>query len=225
MSAGPIDELRSRTPIVIATGNPHKVEEIRAILGPLGIGAISLSELPASGVPIREPAETGRTLMDNATIKALSYAEQTGRVVLADDSGLEVEALGGAPGVISSHYSSDGRELGHDRATRDGLNNERLLRELVGVPAASRGARFVCQLVVASPGRVLLSARGVCMGRIGERPRVPAGEHGFGYDPVFLVGPGHERTSAELSPGEKNAISHRAAALRELVGLLRARGA
>ena len=247
-----------RGPIVLATQNPHKVEELRAILssvgggggedGGLGVEVIGLGDLPGRGVAggggvggggFAEPVESGTTFAQNAAIKALAYARMTGQVCLADDSGLEVDALGGAPGVLSSHYNTDGEERGQDRATRDRLNNERLLRELRGVPFEERGARFVCVMVLASPpgrlspnGRVLAEVRGSFEGRIGVcaeevggggelKVVVPRGEFGFGYDPLFLVGPGFERTSAELSGDEKNALSHRAAAANKLAVMLR----
>ncbi len=136
--------------IVIATGNPHKVEELRAMLALPGVEFLGLKDLPGHE-HFTEPEETGRTFEANATIKALSYARQTGLPCLADDSGLEVDALGGAPGVISSHYSTDGEETGLTRPQRDAANNARLLRELEGVPPAQRTARFVCQMVLASP--------------------------------------------------------------------------
>ncbi len=135
-------------PIVIATGNPHKVEEMRAIFGARGIAVIGLKDLDGS---FTEPTETGTTFEENATIKALSYAEQTGRVCLADDSGLEVDALGGAPGVISSHYSTNGKETGLTRAQRDVANNARLLKELESVREEGRTARFVCVMCLAAP--------------------------------------------------------------------------
>lgn len=135
-------------PIVIATGNPHKVAELRAIFAGEGIGVESLRDLP-DWERFIEPEETGATFEENATIKAISYARQTGRVCLADDSGLEIDALGGRPGVISSHYCTDGRDAGMSREERDRLNNERVLQELEGVPAERRTARFVCVMAVA----------------------------------------------------------------------------
>src|SRR5262245_33873020 len=119
------------SPIVIATGNPHKVAEMRAIFSVAGLDVIGL--LDGSGGPFAEPLESGSTFADNAAIKARAYARQTGRTCLADDSGLEVDALGGRPGVISSHFSTDGRETGLPRAERDVQNNQRLLRDLDGV--------------------------------------------------------------------------------------------
>lgn len=205
--------------LVIATGNPHKVSEIAAMLRPAGIRTLSLNE---AGGPFPEPEEHGSTFRDNAAIKATAYAKLTGRWCLADDSGLEIDALRGAPGVISSHYSSDGEERGLARAERDAANNQRVLKELEGVAPSDRSARFICQMVLADPsGNIRAETLGTFEGRIGEPPRVPAGEHGFGYDPIFLVGAGFERTGAELPPEEKAARSHRGAALRAMVEQIR----
>jgi len=207
-------------PIVVATGNPHKVEELRAIFADIGVEVEGLGDL-AEADSLEEPAETGDTFEDNATIKALSYAEQTGRLCLADDSGLEVDALAGAPGVISSHYSTGGRETGLSRAERDRLNNERLLRELDGVPPESRTARFVCVMVLARAGQVLARVTGAFEGRIGLPGEVPRGDNGFGYDPLFLVPPRYGRTSAELPAEQKNRLSHRGVAGRRMAEALR----
>jgi XTP/dITP diphosphohydrolase len=196
--------------VVLATGNPHKVDELRAIMGPLGIPIVGLADVP--GHPFPEPTESGITFEQNATIKALAYAEATGRLCLADDSGLEIDALSGRPGVISSHYCTDGREEGMDRPTRDAANNARVLRELEGVPAPVRTARFVCVMALARPGQLLARSKGTFEGRIGIPPAVPAGANGFGYDPLFLAAPEFTRTGAQLLPQEKNARSHRAAA-------------
>lgn len=222
-------------PIVLATANPHKVDELRAIFAAAGIDVIGLNDLPPECIPasgLREPEETGRTFEENATIKALSYAKQTGRVCLADDSGIEIDALALAdgtprPGVISSHYCTDGRETGMSRAERDAANNARVLRELEGVPEAKRAARFVCVMVVAQPetgtsaAKVLATSRGTFEGRIGIPPRVPAGTNGFGYDPLFLVAPEFVRTGAELVSDEKNRLSHRARAAQMMLQQLR----
>lgn len=202
-------------PIVIATGNPHKVEELRAILACRGIPVVGLRDLPGHE-RFQEPVEHGKTFEDNARIKALSYAAQTGRTCLADDSGLEVDALAGAPGVISSHYSTNGRETGLARAQRDAANNARLLRELTDAPPGRRTARFVCVMCLASPGQVLATSRGSFEGRIGLPGDVPRGANGFGYDPLFVLPVPDTRTSAELSPEEKNARSHRGAAARAM---------
>lgn len=208
--------------IVLATGNPHKVEEMRAVLGAAGVALVGLGYVP--GGPWPEPEEHGSSFEENATIKALAYARATGRVCLADDSGLEIDALGGRPGVISSHYCTDGREAGMSRAERDAANNARVLRELEGVPLERRGARFVCVMALAAPGRVLGCVRGTFEGRIGlpggGSGGVPRGGNGFGYDPLFLLPAPETRTSAELTAAEKNARSHRAAAARAVVGLI-----
>lgn len=208
------------TPIVIATGNPHKVEELRAIFATVGVPVTGLQEVAPEGIP--EPAETGATFEENAQIKAAFYAQRTGRVCLADDSGLEVDALGGAPGVISSHYATDGEETGAGRAERDAANNARLLREMEGVPDGDRTARFVCVMVLAGPkGHVLATARGTFEGRIGRTPR---GHGGFGYDPLFVLPAPDTRTSAELSAFEKNDMSHRGKAARAMAEELRRLG-
>ncbi len=136
--------------IVIATGNPHKVRELRQILASISVEAVGLDELEREGGFV-EPDETGKTFEDNAMIKALSYAEQTGLPCLADDSGLEIDALDGRPGVISSHYCTDGREAGMTRDERDEANIERVLREMEGEPEAGRTARFVCVMALATP--------------------------------------------------------------------------
>jgi len=142
-----MDPLLDR-PIVLATANPKKIRELRAIFAEVGLEIESLADL---GIETTEPDEIGTTFLENATIKALGYAEQTGRVCLADDSGLVVDALGGAPGVISSHYCTDGIEQGMSRDERDQANNEKLMRELEGVELAERSARFECVMVLAEP--------------------------------------------------------------------------
>lgn len=215
--------------IVLATANPHKVEELRAIFAADGRSGLALAGLDEFG-PVPEPPETGRTFEENAALKAAYYAGTTGAWSLADDSGLEIDALDGRPGVISSHYSTDGREEGLCRAARDQANNARVLRELEGVPPQRRGARFVCVMVLAEPGgRIVARSRGTFEGRIGLPGRVPRGAGGFGYDPIFLVAPDFVRTSAELSPADKNTLSHRGRAARamaaRLAELFRPRGA
>lgn len=221
-------EPHARTPrIVIATGNPHKVAELRAILAAQGVDADSLADLPD---PAHEPVEHGTTFEQNATIKALAYAAQTGRFCLADDSGLEIDALHARPGVISSHYCTDGVETGLSRAERDRLNNDRVLRELAGVPPERRTARFVCVMALAgpaaqegmpSPPAILRLSRGSFEGRIGLPGDVPRGTHGFGYDPLFLVAPDFRVTSAELDPETKNSLSHRARAAHAMAAQIR----
>lgn len=224
--------------VVVATGNPHKVREIDAIFARVGVRAIALSDLP--GAPFEEPVEDGTTFEANSTLKAMAYAATTGRPCLADDSGLMVDALGGAPGVISSHYSTDGQETGLTREQRDDANNHRLLSELAGVPFEQRTARFVCVMVLAMPksvqqnsdavwktapqeqaesksesdseASILAVTRGEFQGRIGLSGEVPRGLNGFGYDPLFLVAPHYTHSAAELPSEQKNAISHRAVA-------------
>lgn len=232
-----------RRPIVIATGNPHKVQEMRAILeaagGAAGRGAIRVCALAEVGA-VAEPKEDHSiwgSFAGNARLKAAHYARATGRACVADDSGLIVDALAvrgpdgqpvARPGVISSHYSSDGEERGLARAERDAANNQRVLRDLAGVEPARRGARFVCAMALAVPtgqgegAAVVLEAEGWFEGRIGEAGRVPRGGNGFGYDPLFELPPNFVRTSAELSDVEKNARSHRAAAGERLAPRLAA---
>ncbi|MBX3357978.1 MAG: RdgB/HAM1 family non-canonical purine NTP pyrophosphatase [Phycisphaeraceae bacterium] len=209
-------------PIVLATANPHKVEELREIFALAGVPVVGLADLSAPAGGFREPEESGTTFEANAAIKAASYARQTGRTCLADDSGLMIDALNGRPGVISSHYSTDGRETGASRAERDRQNNERVLRELAGVEPERRTARFVCVMALAgADGSILATSRGAFEGRIGIPPRVPSGTNGFGYDPLFLVAPGFSQTGAELDAAEKNRVSHRSGAAREMALLLR----
>jgi XTP/dITP diphosphohydrolase len=223
LSIGPSVLLPVLREIVVATGNPHKIEEIRAIFereGSADVRLVGLGDVP--GGPFPEPHEHGVNFEENAAIKALAYAQATGQPCLADDSGLEVDVLHGRPGVISSHYCTDGLETGMARDERDRQNNERLLRELDGVVFARRGARFVCVMVLADPGHgVLHVSRGEFEGRIGLPGEVPRGKNGFGYDPLFLVPPDYARTSAELSPEEKNALSHRGQAARAMAAWLR----
>lgn len=206
--------------LLAATSNPHKLHELRAIFAPLGWRVLSLDDVRGPGAPaFPEPAEDGETFEANATKKALAYARMTGRACLADDSGLEVDALGGAPGVHSAYYAG----VGANRAERDAANNARLLRELETVPDDRRSARFVCVMALAKPDarsphgvHLLHLARGEFAGTIGRSPR---GTNGFGYDPLLITSDG--RTSAELSDEEKNARSHRGAAARAMAAWLR----
>jgi len=197
--------------VLFASSNPHKVAEVKAVLEPLGwevMGLDALGELPA------EPEEDGPSFAANARIKAQSYAGATGRFCLADDSGLVVDALGGAPGVHSARYA--GAE--GSRGTRDRANNEKLLAELARLPAEERTARFVCALCLVRPdGTIVAETTGTCEGVITDHPR---GENGFGYDPLLYL-PDLGLTVAELSAEEKNARSHRGAAVRAMAELLR----
>ncbi len=184
---------------LVATHNAKKLRELSRILEPLGIEAITDREL---GQPLTEVEETGTTFEENAYLKAASACRETGLPAIADDSGLAVDALDGAPGVYSARYAGE-------NAT-DAERIAKLLRELEGVPAEKRTAQFVSVVCCVFPDGRTLSVRGECPGRIGFAPR---GEGGFGYDPVFEVG---DRTYAELSAEEKDAISHRGNALRKL---------
>ncbi|MBS3734281.1 MAG: RdgB/HAM1 family non-canonical purine NTP pyrophosphatase [Phycisphaerae bacterium] len=193
--------------IVLATRNPGKLAEIRDVLTPLGVQVVSLE---AFG-PIPEPPESEETFAGNARRKALDYARATGYWCLADDSGLVVDALDGAPGVRSARYAAECMPADAPRGVIDEANNRRLLEALADVPDERRTARFVCHLTLASPQGVLLEAHGTVEGRIAHRP---AGGNGFGYDPLFYV-PELGCTTAELPPERKNRISHRGKAVRE----------
>ncbi len=196
--------------LFFATSNLHKVEEAQVILAPLGIRLRSLAELSAAP---EEPEEDGLTFEDNARLKARYYARSLGLTCLAEDSGLEVDALGGAPGVYSARYSG----VAGTRDERDQANNVKLLKELAQVPFERRQARFVCVASLADPaGQIRAEARGTYEGVIALQPR---GSHGFGYDPLLYL-PDRGCTSAELAPLEKHARSHRGEALRRLAELL-----
>jgi XTP/dITP diphosphohydrolase len=195
--------------VVIATKNPGKVREIREVLSEFDLTIESLERFGA----IPEPEETGTTFAENARQKALYYARATGQWALADDSGLEVDALGGEPGVYSARYAAEQAGPDADRDAIDNANNAKVLTGLTDVPDEQRTARFVCHLALADVDGILLEARGTIEGRIGHAPR---GDNGFGYDPLFYV-PDRGKTTAELPPSEKNAISHRGSALRSLV--------
>jgi XTP/dITP diphosphohydrolase len=196
--------------ILVATTNPGKVRELRALLGD-GVQWKSLADFP----DVEEVKEDGATFAENAREKAFGYARATGLWTLADDSGLVVDALGGAPGVNSARFSGD-RAKGVDRHVIDRRNWEKLLSLLKGVPSEKRTARFVCCLCLASPDEVLIETQGTVEGLITAEP---AGAGGFGYDPVFLV-PQFGRTVAQLGDDEKNALSHRGNAMRKFKPLL-----
>jgi XTP/dITP diphosphohydrolase len=195
--------------ILIATGNPGKAREFREMLG--GSHHLRWDDLSAHPEAIPVP-ETGRTFRANACLKAAGYAKQFKTWTLADDSGLEVDALGGSPGVLSARWAEvNGSGKG------DADNNATLLRQLDAVEDSRRTARFVCVLALADPqGRIVLTARDSVEGRMLREPR---GANGFGYDPLFYVE--HlARTTAELTPDEKHRISHRGKALRQLSALM-----
>lgn len=194
--------------IVAASRNKHKIEEIEAITKKFGMSIISRDE---AGVPPVEIVEDGETFEENSFKKADEIMKLCGKITLADDSGLMVDYLGGAPGVYSARFAG---EDGNDEK-----NNDKLLKLLDGVPAKERTAKFVSVITMVYPDGTVLSARGECPGKI---ITVPTGDGGFGYDPLF-VPDGYDKTFAQLTPEEKNAISHRAAALVELEKLLEAR--
>jgi XTP/dITP diphosphohydrolase len=195
--------------LVMATRNPGKIREMQAILQDVGVQLLSLEDFPE----LPEIPETGTTFAENAALKAKGVARLTQHPALADDSGLEVAALGGRPGVYSARYAQDRTA---PEAPGDADNWRKLLDELAGVPPAQRGARFVCAIALAFPDGRLFTARGECAGSIAL---APSGSQGFGYDPVFMV-PAYGATMAQLGPEIKNQISHRARALAVLKELL-----
>lgn len=191
--------------LVLASNNAGKRREIAALLEPMGIRVRTAAELGF----LEDIEETGDTFEANARLKACAVAAALGLPTLADDSGLEVDALDGRPGVYSARYAGEP----HD----DAANNAKLLGELAGLPPEQRGAAFVCAMVCCLPdGRVLVTG-GRLPGRIGLAPR---GDNGFGYDPLFEL-PGRGLTTALLSTEDKNAISHRGQALRAMVERIR----
>ena len=196
--------------ILLATSNDHKLQEVREILEPLGVPVDGLDSLDTT---YTEPVEDADTFEGNAKLKAVGYAKATGIRCMADDSGLSVDALNGKPGVYSARFAG----VGETRDERDKANNDLLLEMLVEVPANKRTARFVCAICVADPdGTILAESTGTFEGVIGF---TPVGENGFGYDPLLFV-PIANKTSAQMSPDEKNAQSHRGDAVRKITSLL-----
>ncbi len=187
--------------LLVATRNAGKLRELRALLGERGVEVRGLLDVP--GAPVVE--EDAETFLGNALKKARVLAEATGLPVLADDSGLVVDALGGRPGVHSARYAGPG--------SADADNNRKLLRELAGVPPENRGAAFVCAMALVVPDGREFTASGRLSGRILEQGR---GGDGFGYDPLFLVEE-EGRTLAEMELAAKNRMSHRARALEEIL--------
>lgn len=183
---------------VLATANAHKVAELAGLFEGLGV------ELVARPAHVQMPEETGRTFLANARLKARAVAEATGEVALADDSGLEVDALGGDPGVLSARYAGPGAS--------DADNNAKLLEELDGIHGPNRRARFRCVLVLVAPDGRELTADGRIEGFVLEAAR---GGGGFGYDPLFQP-EGDTRSFAEYAAQEKNAVSHRGRAAQKL---------
>lgn len=197
-----------RTPkspsLLIATGNAGKIRELSEIFAPTGINLKSLADFPN----VAEVAETGASFEENAVLKAKGYAAQTQTLSLADDSGLVVDALGGAPGVLSARYGGD---IGFQEKM------QMLLSEIARSPESSRAARFVCTMAIADEtGNILTTAEGICEGTIADAPR---GNGGFGYDPVFIPD-GFNRTFGELDDAVKAEISHRARAAAKIMRYL-----
>jgi XTP/dITP diphosphohydrolase len=202
-----LENVDPATAVVVATGNAHKLAEIEAILAPVlpGVEFYALGDLG----DFPEPEENGATFLENALIKAFAAMEETGLTAIADDSGLQVDALGGEPGVLSARYAGVHGD--------DAANNALLLEKLADVPEAERTARFHSCVVMVTPEGMVLQGEGDCEGVVGFAGR---GSNGFGYDPLFLPDDAPGRTMAELEPAEKNAISHRFHALEELARVL-----
>ncbi|MGN0438672.1 MAG: XTP/dITP diphosphatase [Lachnospiraceae bacterium] len=184
--------------LIFATGNENKMKEIRMILGDLDYEILSMKE---AGIDV-DIVEDGKTFEENAAIKATAISKIANCVVLADDSGLEVDYMDKQPGIMSARW------MGEDTSYR--IKNQKIIDNLAGVPDEKRTARFVCAIAAAFPDGRVVTKRGTIEGIIGYEER---GENGFGYDPIFFV-PEYGKTTAELSPEEKNAISHRGKALR-----------
>lgn len=192
--------------VIFATGNQDKLREIREILGDLGVEICSMKEAGFDG----DIVENGTTFAENAEIKARAVWEQTGGIVLADDSGLVIDFLGGEPGVYSARYME-----GHPYSER----NAALIERVKEAKGEERSARFVCNIAAVLPDGTTEHAEAVYEGLIAEQP---AGENGFGYDPILYL-PEYGKTSAELTEEEKNAISHRGKALRAMKEILKNR--
>lgn len=193
--------------IIFATGNSGKMKEIREILSDLNVEVVSMKE---AGITA-DIVEDGSTFEENAVIKARAIMEITNEIVLADDSGLEIDYLNKEPGIYSARY------MGEDTSYR--IKNKNLIERLEGVPDAKRTARFVCAVAAAFPGGEVVTVRGTIEGIIGYEER---GENGFGYDPIFYV-PEYGCSTAELPLEEKNKISHRGKALRKMKKELKSR--
>lgn len=187
--------------IIIATKNKGKMKDFKSLFEPLGIEVISLLDLTE---PIDDIPETGVTFEENAAIKAEAIADKYKIPVIADDSGIEIDALNGAPGVYSARYAGEDKD--------DKANLEKVLLEMRGISEPERSGRFVCVLALAQPGKQTIFTRGECEGTIGEQA---IGKNGFGYDPIFYP-IGSTKTMAEMTPEEKNLISHRRKALDKM---------
>ncbi|KKB43380.1 XTP/dITP diphosphatase [Bacillus thermotolerans] len=190
--------------VIIATKNKGKASEFAAIFSEYGIETKTLLDYPS----LPDVEETGETFEENAVLKAEAISKQTGTLVIADDSGLVVDALSGRPGVYSARYAGEQKD--------DEANIQKVLTELKGVPDEKRTARFYCALAVAMPGKETVTVFGTCEGRIIASKR---GTNGFGYDPIFFVDD-LNKTLAELKSDEKNSISHRGEAIKKLKAVL-----
>ncbi len=188
------------TKIIFATGNEGKMREIRMILADMDVEVCSMKE---AGISV-DVVEDGKTFEENAIIKAKAIAEYTDAIVLADDSGLEIDYLNGEPGIYSARY------MGEDTSYR--IKNQNLIDRLAGVPDEKRTARFVCAIAAAFPDGSCVTTKGVMEGRIGYEE---SGSNGFGYDPIFIL-PQYGCTTADLDPETKNEESHRGKALRAM---------
>lgn len=191
--------------IIAASSNAHKIKEIQTIMGKFGMEVVSRKD---AGVPEFEIVEDGETFEENSLKKAMEIMKVTGEITVADDSGLMVDYLGGAPGVYSARFAGEECD--------DNKNNEKLIKLLDGLTGDDRKAKFVSVITLVYPDGEILVARGECPGRMVS---VPTGENGFGYDPLF-VPEGWDKTFAQLTDEEKNQISHRAKALEKLEKLL-----
>jgi XTP/dITP diphosphohydrolase len=204
-------ETARRPRLLVATRSQHKLRELRELLALPHAELVTLDDVGVDG----EPVEDGETFEENAAIKARAALAASGLPTLADDSGIEVEALGGAPGVRTRRYAGDD--------ATDEQNNAKLLRALDAVPPERRGARYVCSLALAMPGEPLVTVRGECSGRIATGAR---GSAGFGYDPIFEPDgePPGGRTFGQWTAEDKNRVSHRARAARAMTPYLIERG-
>jgi XTP/dITP diphosphohydrolase len=200
------------TYVIAATGNAHKVAELGSLFREFGIDVISKKD---AEVIVPEPEETGKTFGENALIKARAVFEFCGKTTVADDSGLEVDALGGAPGIFSARFSEKHGKTRVSSESVDTSNNRLLLDLLKDVPPKKRTARFVCAIALLHENGETIEVKGICEGCIAESP---SGNGGFGYDPLFIPNEyaAEGRTFAQLSETEKNEISHRGRALAEL---------
>ncbi|RDW21642.1 XTP/dITP diphosphatase [Oceanobacillus chungangensis] len=187
--------------ILIATKNKGKIAEFKQFFATVNVEVVSLLDLEE---PVPDIEETGQTFEENAALKAEEIAQMFNIAVLADDSGLIIDALDGRPGIFSARYAGE--------PTDDKANIRKVLDELAEIPAAERSARFVCVLAIAAPNKATVFYKGYCEGTITNAEK---GENGFGYDPIFIP-EGYTKTMAELSPDEKNSISHRKNAISQL---------